>query len=113
MLDSTIELIGVGLKIDPTLSADERMQILLQLRNHGKPTQSPQPTLQEVAPKENYITKAEVAARLGMTARTIEHWMRFGILPYLKIGKGRRATVFFKWVDIEAHLKANYGVGDN
>jgi hypothetical protein len=34
------------------------------------------------------------------------------ILPG-KVGKGRRATVLFKWADIEAHLKANYGVGTN
>ncbi|MGH7989736.1 MAG: helix-turn-helix transcriptional regulator [Limisphaerales bacterium] len=62
---------------------------------------------------DSYISKAEVAARLGMTARTIEHWMQRGIIPYLKIGKGRRATVLFKWADIEAHLKANYGVGSD
>ena len=60
---------------------------------------------------DNYISKAEVAARLGMTARTIEHWMQRGIIPYLKIGRGRRATVLFKWADIEAHLKANFGAG--
>jgi hypothetical protein len=34
-------------------------------------------------------------------------------IPYLKIGKGRRATVLFKWTDIEAHLKTNYGVSGN
>ena len=62
---------------------------------------------------ECFISKTEVATRLGMTARTIEHWMRRGIIPYLKIGKGRRATVLFKWADIESHLKANYGVGTN
>jgi excisionase family DNA binding protein len=60
---------------------------------------------------DGYISKAEVAARLGMTARTIEHWMQRGIIPYLKIGRGRRATVLFKWADIEAHLKANFGAG--
>jgi excisionase family DNA binding protein len=60
---------------------------------------------------DSYISKAEVAARLGMTARTIEHWMQRGIIPYLKIGRGRRATVLFKWADIEAHLKANFGAG--
>ncbi|MGA9776768.1 MAG: helix-turn-helix domain-containing protein [Verrucomicrobiia bacterium] len=60
---------------------------------------------------DNYISKAEVAARLGMTARTIEHWMQRGIIPYLKIGRGRRATVLFKWAEIEAHLKANFGAG--
>jgi excisionase family DNA binding protein len=68
---------------------------------------------EKTASSENYISKTEVAVRLGMTARTIEHWMQRGILPYLKIGQGRRATVLFKWADIEAHLKANYGVGNN
>ena len=62
---------------------------------------------------ECFISQTEVATRLGMTARTIEHWMQRGIIPYLKIGRGRRATVLFKWADIEAHLKANYGVGTN
>jgi excisionase family DNA binding protein len=57
------------------------------------------------------ISKTDVAQRLGKTPRTIEHWMRQGVIPYIKIGKGRRATVLFKWADIEAHLKANYGVG--
>ena len=62
---------------------------------------------------ERYLSKMEVAARLGMTARTIEHWMARGIIPYLKIGRGRRATVLFKWADIEAHLKSNFGSGQN
>lgn len=62
---------------------------------------------------ECFISKTEVATRLGMTPRTIEHWMQRGIIPYLKIGKGRRATVLFKWADVESHLKANYGVGTN
>jgi excisionase family DNA binding protein len=60
-----------------------------------------------------FISKAEVARRLGKTARTVEQWMQRGIIPYLKIGKGRRATVLFKWTDIEAHLKINYGMGGN
>jgi excisionase family DNA binding protein len=62
---------------------------------------------------DGFISKAEVAKRLGKTARTVEQWMRRGIIPYLKIGKGRRATVLFKWTDIETHLKANFGVGNN
>jgi excisionase family DNA binding protein len=57
------------------------------------------------------ISKTDVAQRLGKTPRTIEHWMRQGVIPYIKIGRGRRATVLFKWADIEAHLKANFGVG--
>lgn len=70
---------------------------------------APNPSL--IPAGERYLSKSEVAARLGMTARTIEHWMALGIIPYLKIGKGRRATVLFKWADIEAHLKTNYGMG--
>jgi hypothetical protein len=34
--------------------------------------------------------------------------MRRGVIPYLKLGRGRRATVLFKWADIEAHLKSNF-----
>lgn len=62
---------------------------------------------------ERYLSKMEVAARLGMTARTIEHWMQRGIIPYIKIGRGRRATVLFKWADIETYLKKKFGVGFN
>lgn len=60
---------------------------------------------------ERYLSKMEVAARLGMTVRTVEHWMRRGIIPYVKIGKGRRATVLFKWAEIETHLRKCFGVG--
>jgi excisionase family DNA binding protein len=60
-----------------------------------------------------FISKIEVARRLGKTARTVEQWMQRGVIPYIKIGKGRRASVLFKWPDIEAHLKANFGVGNN
>jgi excisionase family DNA binding protein len=74
---------------------------------------APQAAAQILNPADGFISKAEVAKRLGKTARTVEQWMRRGIIPYLKIGKGRRATVLFKWPDIEAHLKTNYGVGVN
>jgi excisionase family DNA binding protein len=60
---------------------------------------------------DSFISKKEVAARLGKTARTIEHWMQRGVIPYLKLGRGRRATVLFKWADIEAHLKSNFSGG--
>jgi excisionase family DNA binding protein len=62
------------------------------------------------SPADSFISKTEVARRLGKTARTIEHWMKRGVIPYLKLGKGRRATVLFKWADIEAHLKSHFGV---
>jgi len=76
-------------------------------------TETAPPNSNQIPAGERYLSKTEVAERLGMTARTIEHWMQRGIIPYLKIGKGRRATVLFKWADIEAHLKTNFGVGCN
>jgi len=76
-------------------------------------TETAPPNSNQIPAGERYLSKMEVAERLGMTARTIEHWMQRGIIPYLKIGKGRRATVLFKWADIEAHLKTNFGVGCN
>lgn len=62
-------------------------------------------------PGDRFISKTDVSLRLGKTPRTIEHWMQQGVIPYIKIGKGRRATVLFKWADIEAHLKANFSGG--
>lgn len=58
-----------------------------------------------------YMLKTEVAALIRKTPRTVEAWMKAGVLPYIKIGKGRRATVLFRRADIDAHLTANFGVG--
>jgi excisionase family DNA binding protein len=52
------------------------------------------------APVEEFINKSEVARRLGRTLRTIDNWMRRGLLPYFKIGR----SVSFKWSDVESHL---------
>lgn len=49
---------------------------------------------------EEYITKLEVAKRLKKKLRTIDNWMRRGILPYYKIGR----SVAFKWTEIEEQL---------
>lgn len=58
-----------------------------------------------------YLVKREVAARLRKEPRTIERWMRQGILPHRKIGTGRRATVLFSWSEVEAALKSRFGRG--
>jgi hypothetical protein len=60
---------------------------------------------------EGYLTKPEVAARLRKEPRTVERWMKLGIIPYLKLGNGKRATVLFRWPDIESALQARFGVG--
>jgi excisionase family DNA binding protein len=55
---------------------------------------------------EGFITKKEVALRVKKTVRTIEHWQRKGILPYVKAGQ----SVLFKWADVERHLQRNFRV---
>lgn len=50
---------------------------------------------------EPFITKAEVAQRLGKRIRTVDNWMQRGLLPYYKIGR----SVSFKWSEVELHLK--------
>ena len=55
---------------------------------------------------EGFIDKPEVARRLGKTVRTIDAWMRRGILPYYKPDR----RVLFRWTDIEQHIIAHYRV---
>ena len=55
---------------------------------------------------EEFVNKSEVARRLRRQVRTVDNWMRRGILPYYKIGR----SVSFKWSEVEAHLRANYRV---
>ncbi len=52
-------------------------------------------------PFEPFISKPEVARRLGKRVRTVDNWMQQGLLPYYKIGR----SVSFKWSEVERHLK--------
>jgi excisionase family DNA binding protein len=49
---------------------------------------------------EDFIDKLEVSRRLGTRPRTVDAWMRRGLLPYYKLGKAVR----FKWSEVEVHL---------
>jgi hypothetical protein len=55
---------------------------------------------------EGFIGKAEVARRIGRTVRTVDLWMKRGLLPYYKPDR----SVLFRWVDVEQHIVANYRV---
>lgn len=68
-------------------------------------TETPQPGAAGHEP-EGYITKAEVARRLQKKLRTIDNWMKRGILPYYKMGR----SVSFKWSDVQTHLQSHYRV---
>jgi len=49
---------------------------------------------------EPYISKKEVARRMGRTTRCISKMMKKGMIPYYKFGH-RRA---FRWSEIQSHL---------
>ncbi|MDB6034903.1 MAG: Helix-turn-helix domain protein [Verrucomicrobiales bacterium] len=51
-------------------------------------------------PFEPFIGKAEIGKRLGVRPRTVDEWMRLGILPHYKFSQAVR----FKWSEVEAHL---------
>ena len=57
-------------------------------------------------PRDEMLTKEELAAKLKVTVRCIENWQRAGHLPFLKIS----SVVLFHWPDVLAHLKANFQV---
>jgi excisionase family DNA binding protein len=44
----------------------------------------------EIMTDEKAKTKVEIAEYFGVTTRTIDGWMRDGILPYWKIGRSCR-----------------------
>lgn len=55
---------------------------------------------------EAYIDKVEVARRLKKTPRTIDNYMKRGIVPYYKI----RNSVYFKWSEVERHIAEHFKV---
>jgi len=57
-------------------------------------------------PRDEMLTKKELAAKLKVTVRTIENWQREGHLPFIKIS----SVVLFHWPEVVEHLKANFKV---
>lgn len=49
---------------------------------------------------EPFIDKKEACRRLSLKQRTIDSWMRRGVLPYYKMGQ----SVRFKWSEINTKL---------
>ena len=71
------------------------------------PCRQPLPDSQPLAtsePIELFINKLEVGRRTGMRPRTIDAWMKRGLLPYYKLGR----SVRFKWSEVEAHLARTF-----
>ena len=49
-----------------------------------------------------FLNKEQVAKWLGVTVRTLDDYMRRGLVPYYKLGR----TVRFRQQDLEQHLKS-------
>ena len=60
----------------------------------------------EASLSEPFIGKPEVARRLGKTVRTVDNWMRRGMLPYYKCGR----TVAFRWSDVQGFMREQFRV---
>ncbi|MFZ1072211.1 MAG: hypothetical protein WAO21_02130 [Verrucomicrobiia bacterium] len=55
---------------------------------------------------EGFVGKAEVARRTGKSIRTIDSWMRDGLVPFIKLNR----CVLFRWADVEQHIVANFQI---
>ena len=51
-----------------------------------------------------FVTKKELASVLMVSVRTIENWLRIGILPVIRVGKILR----FDKAEVVQHLKLNF-----
>ena len=56
---------------------------------------------------DGLLTKGEAAELLKITGRTLDNWMRRGILPFSKMGDTRNAVVRIRRIDIEAMLSTH------
>jgi len=62
--------------------------------------------LAEASLSEPFIGKREVARRLGKTVRTVDNWMRRGMLPYYKCHR----TVAFRWSEVQRFMREQFQV---
>jgi excisionase family DNA binding protein len=58
--------------------------------------------IRELPDTERFLTKKDVAKRLGIRPRTVSVWVQQGRLPVYRVGRYLR----FKWNEVEEHLAA-------
>ena len=56
---------------------------------------------------EQFITRSELSRRLQKSLRTVNYWMKDGILPYYKV----RRSVVFRWSEVEEALAGRWRRG--
>lgn len=45
---------------------------------------------------EGWVTRDLIAAHLSVDPRTIDRWVRGGLIPFIKIGTGRNSPIRFR-----------------
>lgn len=65
---------------------------------------SPTPVGEEPVPRDEMLTKEELAAKLRVAVRTIENWQHCGYLPFIKVAN----VVMFYWPAVLAHLQTHF-----
>lgn len=88
MLPTTVQAVSAMLRADPSITPEARTAILSSIKNHGQTTGRT-----DAAPAARVLKRAEVAARLGCCARTVDGLSRSGalrrvLLPGRKRGAG-------------------------
>ena len=93
--------------LDMIQLTQDNLRELASMGNSGSQDMEARPTkASKVMADNELLTKAEIAKRLKKDTRTIDNWMRRGILPYYKLGR----TVAFRWSDVLRHFEAHFRV---
>ena len=103
MLPTTIELLKVGLKADPTVTAPDRARLLAILRAGGEPQPKAAPP-SDVGPR--VIRRKEAARRLACCVRVIDRLAQEGKLKRVKLPGRVRAAGFLE-SDINKMISTN------
>jgi excisionase family DNA binding protein len=54
------------------------------------------------------LTTEEVAEQLGVTMRTVQRWIKLGVLPHYEFGQGKGATYRVDPQELEGFLKKHH-----
>ena len=51
---------------------------------------------------EGWVNRESIAAHLSVNPRTIDRWVRGGLIPHIKIGRGRNSSIRFRRSAVDA-----------
>jgi len=92
MLATTIDIIRVGLKSDPTVSTSDRARMLALLKEGPTQRKADTPTTKE----PRLIRRAEAAHRLGCSLRLVDRLAKDGALVKRRLPGRKRAAGFLE-----------------